>query len=101
MNGILYSLLAVSVNPAENGIPTFTANNALLMNIVNLILVVIGALSLFYIIRAALLFVTSNGNPNDVKQARTTILIAVAAFLGATAVFSLVNFVIANVGGNN
>ena len=101
MNDLFNTLLAASVDPNVTGIPVFTANNALLKNIVNLILVAIGALSLFYIIRAGLLFVTSNGNPNDVKQARTTILVAVGAFIGATAVFGIVNFVIANVGGNN
>jgi hypothetical protein len=98
---LLTALFAASVSPSETGIPVFTANNALLKNIVNIVLVAIGGLSLFYIIRAGLLFVTSNGNPNDVKQARTTILVAVGAFIGATAVFGLVNFVIANVGGNN
>jgi len=97
---MIEKLYAVGIDANRIGIPQVKADDATFGRIVGLIYVAIGAVALFYIVRGALLFVTSNGNPNDVKAARTTILIAVAALVLATSVFAIVNFFIANVGGN-
>jgi hypothetical protein len=94
-------MTAIGISAGANGIPTFSADGNLLNNIINLIYVAIGAVALFYIVRGALLFVTGADNPNDIKQAKMTILIAVASFFIASMVFGIVNFVIANVGGTN
>lgn len=100
MKELLY-VLAAEVSAPKNGIPTFKADGTQLNNIVGLIYIAIGAVALFYIVRGALLFVTGGDNPNDIKQAKTTILIAAGSLILASAVFGIVNFVIANVGGNN
>jgi hypothetical protein len=91
--------LALQFDANTWGIPKIGANDSTFGAILTMIYTLIGALSLFYIIRGALLFITSNGEPNDVKQARTTILIAAVALVLASMVFAIINFFIANVGG--
>ena len=93
-------IFAVGVDANRIGIPQVKADDATFGRIIGLIITAIGAVALFYIIRGALLFVTSNGDPNDVKQARTTILIAVVSLVMAMMVFGIVNFFISNIGGN-
>ena len=97
----IFSTLAVMKFDADKwGIPRIGATDSTFGAIITMIYTLIGALSLFYIVRAALLFITANGDPNDVKQARTTILIAAAAIVLSTLVFGIINFFITNVGGN-
>ena len=98
---MMYKLFALTIDASETGIPTVKADDATFNRILGLIYVLIGAVALFYIIRGALLFITSQGDANDVKQARTTVLIAVVSLVLATMVFGIVNFFIANVGGNS
>lgn len=98
---MMYTLFAITIDASQVGIPEVKANDATFSRILGLVYVLIGAVALFYIIRGALLFVTSQGDANDVKQARTTILISVASLVLATMVFAIVNFFISNVGGNS
>lgn len=97
MNWLTY-LSAVGVDANEVGIPKIAANDAIFNNIVGLIYVVIGAIALFYIVRGALLFVTSGSDPSSVKDARETIIYAVVGLVGATMVFGLIQFVAGRVG---
>ena len=96
-----YIAAAFSVDADTWGLPKIYATDNAFSAIMGMVYTLIGALCLFYIIRGALLFITSNGDPNDVKQARTTILIAVAVLVVSTSVFAIVNFFISNVGGNS
>lgn len=101
MKSLFYTLVAAGIDANQIGLPKFSGTGSIFNNIINLIYVAIGAVSMFYIVRGALLFVTSNGDPNSIKQARTTILIAAGSFIMASMVFGLVNFIIANVAGRN
>lgn len=94
---LFHVMAAISIDANQVGIPKVTAGDATFNNIVTGIYIVIAALSLFYIVRAGLLFVTSGSDPSSVKDARETILYAVVALIGSTAVFGLIQFVIANV----
>lgn len=88
----------VGIKAGEVGIPTVQANSATFNAIVGLIYAVIGALCLFYIVRAGLLFVSSGSDPSSVKAARETLLYAVIGLLGSTVVFAVVQFVIGSIG---
>jgi hypothetical protein len=96
---ITATFAALQFDADKWGIPKIGATDSTFQAIITMIYTLIGALSLFYIVRAALLFITSNGDANEVKQARTTILIAVAALVLSTLVFGIVNFFITKVGG--
>lgn len=87
---------AIQIDPNDVGINKVNANDATLNSIFGAIYIIIGALALFYIVRAALLFVTSGSDPSSVKDARETILYAVVALIGSTAVIALVQFVLAS-----
>ena len=87
---------AIQIEPTDVGIKKVQANDATLNSIFGAIYLVIGAVALFYIVRAALLFVTSGSDPSSVKDARETILYAVVALFGSTAVIALVQFVLTN-----
>lgn len=91
-------LFAVSVDADKVGIPKIEANDATFNLIVGLIYTIIAAVSLFYIVRGALLFVTSGSDPASVKAARETILYAVIGLAGSTAVFALIGFVLRRLG---
>lgn len=85
---------AIQIDPNDVGINKVNANDTTLNSIFGAIYIIIGALALFYIVRAALLFVTSGSDPSSVKDARETILYAVVALIGSTAVIALVQFVL-------
>lgn len=84
----------IKINPGDVGVKQISANDATLGSIFGAIYIIIGALALFYIVRAALLFVTSGSDPASVKDARETILYSIVALGGSTVVIALVQFVI-------
>lgn len=87
---------AIDIKTSDVGIKKVQANDATLNSIFGAIYIIIGALALFYIVRAALLFVTSGSDPSSVKDARETILYAVVALAGSTVVIALVQFVLSS-----
>jgi hypothetical protein len=87
---------AIQIDPNDVGIKKVQADDVTLNYVFGAIYTIIGALALFYIVRAALLFVTSGSDPSSVKDARETILYAVVALVGSTAVIALVQFVLAS-----
>lgn len=86
-------LLAV-INADDVKIPRISADNARLDAIFNLVYVVIAAVAVFFIVRAALLFVTSGSEPSQVKDARETILYACVGLALSSVVFVILKFVI-------
>lgn len=99
MSDLLAGFAALGVNASEVGIPVILGGSSTLNNIIGMVYTVIGAMSVFYIIRGALLYVTSGSDPGSVKAARETILYAIVALVGSTMVFFVINFVIAHIGG--
>ncbi len=80
-------------------LPKVTANNDTFNNIVNLVYIALASIALFYVVRGALLYVTHGSEPNVQKEARETILYAIVAIVGSSLVFSLIKFVIWQLGG--
>ncbi len=89
----------ISLSADELKIPKVTANATQLDSILGLIYIAIAAISLFYIVRGALLYVTHGGEANTAKEARETVLYAVVALVGSSLVFTLINFVLNVTGG--
>lgn len=86
--------IAIGVNADEVLIPKVLAGDSTFDAIIGLVYTLIAAVALFYIVRGALLFVTSGSDPSSVKAARETVLYAVVALVGSTMVFIAINFVI-------
>jgi hypothetical protein len=84
----------ISISADEVKIPKITDDGALLDDIFGLVYVAIAAISLFYVVRGALLYVTHGGEANTTKEARETILYALVALVGSSLVFVLIQFVL-------
>lgn len=93
-------LFAISVDASDVGIPEIKADANTFNNIVGMVYTIIAAVALFYLVRGALLFVTSGSDPASVKAARETILYAIVALVGSTAVFGIIGFVARSVTGS-
>lgn len=63
-------------------------------NIISLLLVVIGIISVIVIIVGGIRFTTSNGNADQVKSAKNTILYAIVGLVVAIVAFPIVTFVL-------
>lgn len=98
MNGLQSFLAQVRVDASDVGLPSLFAGDRLFNSIVGLIYTIIAAVALFYIVRAAVLFVTSGSDPGSVKDARETILYAVVALFGSTVVFGVIQFIATRIG---
>ncbi len=95
-----YVLFAeIVINANEVGIPRISDTGTLFDRILGLIYVAIAAISLFFIVRGALLYVTHGGEANTAKEARETVLFAVVALVGSSLVFGLLQFVLNAVEG--
>lgn len=68
--------------------------NAIIKNIVNLLLFVIGAVAVIMIVVGGIRYVTSNGESSAVTSAKNTILYAVIGLVVAVMAYAIVNFVI-------
>lgn len=69
---------------------------ALLKNIINLLLTVIGIISVIMIIIGGIRYTTSGGDGGQTKSARDTIVYAVVGLVIAIMSFAIVNFVLVN-----
>jgi|GEM_PF-4901891 len=94
MNWFVFFAEKIMVNPDKTGIPTNAASGDTMNNLITAVYIAIAGIAVFYIIRGALLYVTGSGNPSEVTQARTTVLMAVVALAASTLVFGVVQFVI-------
>lgn len=77
-------------NRTDQG-PTLTT---VIKNITNILLFVIGAVSVIMIIVGGLRYVTSGGDNSAVASAKNTIMYAVVGIVVAFAAYAIVNFVI-------
>ena len=68
--------------------------NVIFSNIANMLIFIVGAVSVIMIIVGGLWLVTSNGDSKRVEQGRNTILYAVIGLIVAIASFAIVNFVV-------
>lgn len=68
--------------------------DSIVKNVINVLLFVIGSVSVIMIIYGGVRYTTSAGSPEAVKAAKNTILYAVIGLVVAVLAFTIVNFVI-------
>jgi multisubunit Na+/H+ antiporter MnhB subunit len=65
--------------------------------VINIILSVLGAITVLMIILGGINFMTSQGDPGKTKKGRDTILYGIIGLVIALLAYAIVNFVLANV----
>lgn len=85
-------LLYFAANPY--GLPEAPTTDDKLKQILNIVLIILGAISVLVIIIAGLDFMFSQGEPDKVSRARNTIIYALIGLAIAIFAAAIVNFVI-------
>lgn len=83
-------------NQAKTGSATTNDLNAVIKLVVNILLFIIGALSVIMIVFGGIKYTVSNGNPDQIKNAKNTIMYAVVGLVVAILAYAIVNFVISS-----
>lgn len=92
---LLTQLAAVS-NPTVTALPR-PATSGWIKNVLEIVFSIIGALSLLVLVIAGFTFITSQGEPQKVSQARNAIIYAAAGLAVSILAVSIVGFVIGHV----
>ena len=79
---------------APESIPKVTLNGNTILNVVNVVLALSGAIAVAFIIFAGIQFILSNGDPAKVKQSREMIIYALVGIAIVAIAFPIVNYVI-------
>lgn len=95
----LYSVVApISIKATDVGLPTSTPTVGAALNVVVQILIfLIGMLSVVMIIVGGIKIVVSNGDPGRYKSGRDTITYAIVGLILALIAYSIVIFIASNV----
>jgi hypothetical protein len=75
-------------------------SGGIFQRIANVLIFITGAISVIMVVIGGLKYVLSQGNPGAVEGAKNTILYAVIGLIIAILAFAIVNFVLAQLGGN-
>ncbi len=67
----------------------------LVQNVINTVLIILGMAAVIMIIVGGVRYVTSNGDPQQVKSAKDTVMYSVIGVIVAIMAFAIVNFVLA------
>lgn len=73
--------------------------NTFIRRIVNILLFVLGAIAVIMIVLGGIKFTTSNGNAEQIKSAKNTILYSVIGLVVAILAYAIVNFVVQQITG--
>lgn len=76
-----------------------TSSEAVLSNVINMALYVVGIIAVVMIIVAGVQMATSAGDPRKVAKAKSTMIYSVIGLLVAILAYAIVNFVIGKVTG--
>lgn len=76
----------------ETNLPTVAANSSTVQTVLQLVFGIVAALTVIYIIVAALKFITAQGNPQEAAKARQTIVYAVIGLVVALSAEAIVTF---------
>lgn len=87
------SLAECNIEKDDSLIPTIQV-------IINVILGVLGLVSVVFIILGGITYVTSSGDPGKIKKAKDTILYGIIGLVVALLAYAIVNFVLSSVFGN-
>lgn len=89
---------AAKTNDQED---TLFGEGGIFTKIVNILLFLIGALSVVMLIYGGIQYVLSTGDSGKVTNAKNTILYAVVGLIVAILSYAIVNFVLTSLNGNN
>lgn len=101
--GALDTAAQINLNAAKpNGVPTsVSGSNGIFKTVVNVLLFIIGAVSVIMLIWGGIRYTTSGGNANSVTSAKNTIMYAIIGLVVAIFAFAIVNWVVgASMNGN-
>ena len=82
----------INLAPVNTGTPTDL--NDVFKTIINVLLFIIGAVSVIMLIYGGIRYTTSGGNANSVTAAKNTIMYAIVGLVIAIFAFAIVNFVV-------
>lgn len=88
-------LFAAQVAPPD-GIIKQDLDDATLKNVFNVVLALAGAIGVAFVVFGGIKYMLSQGDANDIKQAKDTILYALVGIVVVVISFMLVNYVIGN-----
>lgn len=77
-----------------NGIPTIAADNATLVNILNVVYTWAGIIAVLMIVIGGLLYVISGGNQSNITKAKDTIIYSVVGLIIVLVAFTITQFVL-------
>jgi len=94
--GTLDAAAQINLNAAKpNGVPTSVGGtNGIFKTVVNVLLFIIGAVSVVMLIYGGIRYTTSGGNANNVTAAKNTIMYAIIGLVIAIFAYALVNWVV-------
>ena len=101
--GALDTAAQINLNAAKpNGVPTSVAgSNGIFRTVVNVLLFIVGAISVIMLIWGGIRYTTSGGNANSVTAAKNTIMYAIIGLVVAIFAYAIVNWVVgASMNGN-
>ena len=101
--GALDTAAQINLNAAKpNGVPTSVGgSNGIFRTVVNVLLFIVGAVSVIMLIFGGIRYTTSGGNANSVTAAKNTIMYAVIGLVIAIFAYAIVNWVVgASMNGN-
>lgn len=101
--GALDTAAQINLNAAQpNGVPTSVGgSNGIFKTVVNVLLFVVGAVSVIMLIFGGIRYTTSGGNANSVTAAKNTIMYAIIGLVVAIFAYAIVNWVVgASMNGN-
>jgi type IV secretory pathway VirB2 component (pilin) len=81
-----------------DSLPQTAANSGTLRKILDVVFGIVGAISVLIVVIAGFRYITAHGDPKGVAQARNAITYAVVGLLVSLLAFSIVTFVLGNVG---
>lgn len=101
--GTLDTVGQINLNAAKpNGVPdSVSGSNGIFKTVVNVMLFIIGAISVIMLIYGGIRYTTSGGNANSVTAAKNTIMYAIIGLVVAIFAYAIVNWVVgASMNGN-
>lgn len=82
---------------AQTGDDSTSDIPSMVQRVVNVMLFVLGAVAVIMIVLGGIKFTTSNGNPEQIKSAKNTIMYSVVGLVVAIMAYAIVNFVVTQI----
>lgn len=100
MFDVLRAFAAGQVSPEQVGVPRVELTDNVVGNVASSVFVLIGALAVLFMLVGAARYVTANGEPGKISQAKNTLIYAVVGIVVSALGFTIVQFVIGRLTGS-